>query len=59
MEEIKAEIEKAGIILTESNKNLPEIISDAIDTVRAFGYITWLNESTMGLKVRNIVKKLA
>lgn len=59
MTEIEAKIKEAGITLTESNKNLPEIISNAIDTVRAFGYVTWLSDTTMGKKIRNIVQELA
>jgi len=59
MTEIEAKIKEAGITLTASNKNLPEIISDAIDTVRAFGYETWISESVMGSKIKNIIKQLA
>ena len=38
---------------------LPEIIENAINTVRSFGYDYWLEKTTTGSKVKSIVKELA
>ena len=58
-EEIMKELKEHGINPIGSYAKLPEIIEYAIDTVRAFGYETWVSNSTVGTIIKKIVEKLA
>ena len=57
--EIIKELDEAGISYTGVYEKLPNIIFNAVDTVKDLGYDYWESSTTTGVKVKDIVKKLS
>lgn len=57
--EIKNKLTESGIKAEGINSNIVKIIEEAIDTVNTFGFDYWLNITSSGIKIKNIVKSLS
>lgn len=58
-QEIKSRLEAAGLRTTGVYFEMPQIVADAIETVKLFGFEKWEKETSLGKKARDIVKEMA
>ena len=56
---IETKLSEANVSTTGSNSNVINFIADAIETVKIFGFESWLNQTTAGAKIKEIVKSLS
>lgn len=59
IETIKSEMHNAGIPSTGIYTTMPSIVLDAIETVKMFGFQYWNERTSVGIKVKELVKKLS
>lgn len=59
-EQVIIEINKAGFNTTSGiYSSLVDIVLDAIETVKTFGFDHWESQTTTGAKIKAIVKQLS